>query len=171
MESTKKQRQIIKIAQRQLDIDDHTYRTMLMNEYQVDSCTKLTSSQAEHLIRQFETDGFVLTYKKAVPRQRIKRGKSVVRLVSKRELAKIRAVGCLIEWKYDDGYERWLKKRFGIEKVITSEQAFRVIEGLKGLLNSQMTRECGSDWMNQFHNDPGLMLYIKYHKGDERRKR
>jgi hypothetical protein len=54
----KKLIQKIKIAQKQLDIPDDQYRTMLDRMFHVDSCTKLGNDQALRLIRHFRDLGW-----------------------------------------------------------------------------------------------------------------
>lgn len=37
-------------------------------------------------------------------------------------------------WKLENGFELYIKKRFNINKVVTMDDAFVVINGLKGIL-------------------------------------
>lgn len=51
----------IKIAQQQLAMDDHTYRTMLKRLTGKDSCTKLTATELAIVLREMERLGFAPT--------------------------------------------------------------------------------------------------------------
>jgi len=188
----KKQIQLIKIAQKQLGIDDETYRVMLMKRFRVDSCTKLSFFQAGAFIdvlkkrgfrpvygqrakgreqrapvKQTKKTGFTGQARRGVPR---KKG-NVVGLVSRGELDKIDVLAGLIAWKFDDGLSRWMQKRLKIDKVRTAYDAWRTIEGLKKMFENKMKSRFGKSWWTLVYEDPGVMRYIEEHgaKGKERR--
>jgi len=51
-------------------------------------------------------------------------------------IARIDALGAQVAWKYADGFQRWLAKYVKTDKIRTSAQASRCIEGLKGMLKN-----------------------------------
>jgi len=89
---------------------------------------------------------------------------AVSRLVSPAELRKISALSGLIRWQYPDGLSRWIKQFYRIDKVKTSAQAFRVIEGLKQMFENRMQADYGPDWRTLQYSDPGIIEYIRRHR-------
>lgn len=166
MESTKKQRQLIKIAQKNLGLDDQIYREMLQAHFGVDSCTRLSRPQADRLIAMFKQRGFRVKKKisENPPRRRPRRAGNVVRLASAREQGKIAALRELIHWRIRDGFTAWLGARFSIERVRTAQDAWRVIEGLKNLFENQMQAEYGAHWLEHLPDDDGVRRYVAEHK-------
>lgn len=178
--STTRQRQLIKIAQRKLGIADEDYRGRLMEEFGVDSSTKLTSLQAARFIRILGGMGFRKTRqrkghggavegagkrKRPMPR----RSGNMIRLASAEELEKIDALAGLIAWKFDDGLSRWMQKRLAIDRVRTAMDAYRVIEGLKAMFENKMKARFGKDWYLRQFKEPGIypaevLRYIEEHK-------
>jgi len=170
--------QIIKIAQKELGMDDDTYRAMLLEQFKVSSCTQLTRMEATRLIERFEILGFETkkrtrrtgsSYSGWVRRRRPQRetgredGK-LVRLASFQELAKIDALAALIDWEYRDGLKRWMEKRLRIDRVRTSREAWLVKEGLKKMFEHRMEKLCGKDWWDKQFDDPKIMRFIEEHR-------
>lgn len=54
----------VKIAQKQLGMEDATYRELLHNSFRVESCTKLNTKQLAQLLGQLIALGFKPSYKK-----------------------------------------------------------------------------------------------------------
>lgn len=169
--SDKKQRQIIKIAQKQLCIDDEDYRDVMEDNFGVRSSTKLSKLQAAKFISIFKEKGFRTVRKwktQQDPRPRLHRprptGENVVCLPSAAQIQKINVLSSLIHWKYEDGLELWMKARLKIDKVRTAGNAHLVIEGLKKLFENQMKKEYGSIWWAGTYDDPAIMRYITEHK-------
>ncbi len=160
-----RQIRLIKIGQKQLGIDDGTYRAMLKDRFGVASCTKLSKLQAGAFINELREKGFRFVWKankrpgKPMPR----RSGNMVRLASQAQHEKIAAVARLIDWRIKDGLTRWLFKRFSIRRVKTAQDAFLVIEGLKKMFENQMKREHGPDWMERVWDDPEVDRYIREH--------
>jgi hypothetical protein len=169
--------QVIKIWQKQVGLDDDTYRQRLLDEYGVTSCTQMTFAQARHLIHAIVREGHVIPssggrkygsgYKKrparsrkaAVPRS----AENVVRMASKEELEKINALAGLIEWRAENGLVRWMQKRFGFERVRTAEGAWLVIEGLKKMFENKMKKDFGERWWITIHQDTAIEVFILEH--------
>ncbi len=145
-----KQLQLIHIAVAQLGLDDETYRSYMERSFKVRSSKDLSYDEATRLIDQFKKWGFRIKTKRTPcayicgPR---KPGaplpENVLVLVSPQQLLKIRHLVEDIHWKHFDGYQRWLKKYFGLDKIKYSLEASRVMEGLKGLWMTQNKCACG----------------------------
>lgn len=129
MSITKKQIQLIHIAKQQLSIDDDTYKELLAN-YNVTSSKDLTQFQAEHLLRHLRSKGFRIV---KTARNKAKIGGKTIKLASPAQLKLIEVLKSNIVWKVS--FESWLNKRMKIKNILTSKDAAKVIEGLKGMLN------------------------------------
>ena len=125
----KKQIQLIHIAKQQLNIDDDTYRELLQDKFKVSSSKDLSERSADSLLSLFKEKGFKVIKKKPV---RIKQGDKIVVLASSSQRALIDVLKSNIVWRVS--YDSWLKQRMKIKKVLTVNDARKVIEGLKGML-------------------------------------
>ena len=184
-----KQIQIIKMAQRDLGLDDATYRTILHEAYGVDSCLRLTADQADALIDRFQARGFAFkpNRKRTTARKQWTQGQwgggkqrpvgtprkepgKVVALATAAEIEKINAVASLVEWRFEDGLQRFLESRMGIKggKVRTAEEAYRAIEGLKKMFENAMKKAYGQDWWSLPFDEP-VEVYIREHAPAEYR--
>lgn len=129
MNANKKQLQIIHIAKNQMKLDDGTYRETLQYRYGVSSAKDLTWTQADALIDLFKTKGFSVKRKRtAIARA------GAVKLASVFQRELIEVLKANVVWHSNGGYASWLEKRMKIKKVVTAQEAFKVIEGLKGML-------------------------------------
>ncbi|MCF6265249.1 MAG: regulatory protein GemA [Desulfuromusa sp.] len=175
-----KQIQIIKIAQRQLNMDDESYRQILFDEFSAASCTQLTIDQGNQLIDIMKDKGFVPKFKKngwrsvaAHPGEKrtTKSGRNVISLASPKERAKLAAVAALIHWRVENGLELFLEKRVGIKsgKVRTAGEAYKAIEALKKMFENGMKKLHGPEWWIMQFDDERKMDYIKIHKPEEYR--
>ena len=173
----KKQITLIKIAQKQLGIDDGTYRDMLHCHFKVRSCTKLSYNQASLFIGVLKQKGFNIRRKRKSSAKRSPTNKglprkkgNVVRLASRGELDKIGVLTSLIHWRVKDGFTAWLGKRFSIARVRTAQEAYRVIEGLKKMFENQMKSQHGENWWESAcggFDDPWVKRYIEEHSTKE----
>ncbi len=172
----------IKMGQKQLGIDDETYRDILWTRYDgATSCLDLNFDQAKDLIEDFVSRGFVLVQpeskarkkrqKQSYPPRPPRGDKKVIALATKDEIDKVNAIAALIEWRVENGLERFLAARMGIKdgKVRTSRDAYLAIEGLKKLFENYMKKLHGPNWWIQRFDDPGIMTYIAEHKPAEYR--
>ncbi len=172
--STPKQRQLIKIMQRQIGIDDDAYRDLLEDRFKVRSSTKLSYLQAGIMIEDLKKKGPGVYKPGKRKSNRMKRhgafqaakasGKKIINLASIREIDKINKLADLIEWRVEGGLYGWMRKRFKINKVRTAQDAYLVIEGLKKLFENQMKKKHGSDWKNLNHEDPEVRKYLFEHR-------
>lgn len=128
----KKQLQLIHIAKNQLGLDDDTYIDTLQYRYNVSSSKDLTYNQASALIAMFIKNGFRIPKKRE--KTTIKKHNKVIRLATPTQYKLIEVLKKNIVWKYENGYELYIQKRFKIDKVISIDDAFKVINGLKGIL-------------------------------------
>ncbi len=127
----KKQLQLIHIAKNQLGLDDDTYRDTLQYRYSVSSSKELSYNQASNFIGFLSEKGFKLKKKRAL---KVKKSSNVIELATPRQHKLIEVLKKNIIWEYEDGYKLYIKKRLKIDKVITKEDAFKVINALKGIL-------------------------------------
>lgn len=171
-----KQIQIIKMAAKQLGLDDATYRDMLWERYRVRSCTALDRRQADDLIDDFQKKGFHLQSKRRpwppvrggtrAPRaQGTPREGKVVGLASRDELEKIAALADLITWRAENGLALFFEKRLGIAggRVRTAREAYLAIESLKKLFENGMKKQYGPDWWLRPFADTAISDYIARH--------
>lgn len=162
--STKKQRQLIGIGCGQLGIDKVTKAEMLLARYGKEHTTEIGKADADDFLKELAARGFKIVIRKPARRQRVSRGGGkTVSMVSPREIEKMTAVAGLIKWRVENGLDLWMKKRFGIDRVRTGDDAYRVIEGLKKMFENRMKKDCGPDWWMQIHEAPGVMTYIWEH--------
>ena len=110
------------------DIPEADYRARLRRLFDKDSCKDLTVSEGIRLIEDLRR------FRTPPPTYARERGDM---LVTERQRALIDALVSDIDWRRDDGYERWLAKYQGIEHVRTSKAAARVIRGLLAVKHSQ----------------------------------
>ena len=134
---TKAQVKAIHIAIARRGIDEDDYRDMLRTGWGVDTCKALTRRQASEFLRHL---GARLRNPPGSPRPRARPAaprqplpKGVTRLASPEQRQLIGELAGEVAWREADGYQGWLKKNQGIERVATTSQAARVIEGLKAL--------------------------------------
>jgi len=171
-----KQITVIKMAQRQLQIDDDTYRDMLEERFKVRSSTKLTFVQATEFIKELEGKGFTLLpgknqQVKPAPRSRppiSRKDGKLVGLATRGELEKVVQVAALIEWRSATGLEAFLETRMKIKggKVRTSADAYLAVEGLKKMFENGMKKAHGAAWWTGEYSEP-IMEYIRIHKPAE----
>jgi len=132
MRITDRQRVKIKIAQKQLGISDDDYRARL-GAWDAKSCKDLTSAQADELIMDFKRMG----WKPRRPKKKKPSGRKpipgVIYPISTGQRQRIAGLAAQIRWQYEDGFNRWCKKRFGFSEPLTSPQATKVIEALKAM--------------------------------------
>jgi phage gp16-like protein len=126
-----KQIKLIKMAQKDLKLDDNVYRTLLRDRFKAKSCTDLTYSQAAELIDQFIQWGFVIIGKKGKPAASAKDASR------KRQIDKIGALLTVGKrpWSYADALaKRICRNEDGqpIErlKFVPTAQLFKIIAAL-----------------------------------------
>jgi hypothetical protein len=135
--------QLIHIAKAQLGLSEDDYRQIIgaQTKGKKQSSKELTYFEADGLINYFKTLGFTVKshYNRGRKEARIARrgGKNVISLPSPEEMGMIEALKAKVHWRFEDGYERWLSKYMRIERVMTAPDAYRVIEGLKKLIQHQ----------------------------------
>jgi len=146
-----KQKTLIHLARTQLGMDEATYRAMLIARYHVTTSKDLSYGQAGELIDHLKSLGFKIkpvakpmcSYLCEPRKPGIPLPDNVVVLASPGQIAKLNHLIQGIKWRTVDGFARWLKKYYGIDKIKYSLDASRVMEGLKGLWKSQNGCKCG----------------------------
>ena len=129
-----------------LGIDDATYRERLQHGWGVRSCKELTRRQASELLR-----GLGLRLAQAPGSRpvaasspsRPARVPGVTRLPSPAQRRLIAELSREVDWREPDGYPLWLAGNMGLVRVASSDQAWRVIEGLKAIRRRQQRSEDG----------------------------
>jgi len=106
----KKQIQLIHVAKSKLGMDDEIYRELLAR-YKVSSSKKLTYRQATMVIDELKKKGFKL--KKSKNRPRTEKGTQI----SRYQLDLIQFLASQYPWKYEDGFQLWLKKQDKLAKI------------------------------------------------------
>lgn len=172
-----KQKQLIHILTHQLHMSRDEYELMIAGYRGAASSSQLTATEADQVIDDLLKKGAVITGKPKPAFSRRSRGAAgnnrgtgrseakdkVVHLVTAGEKEKIKAIAALVQWQLEDGYERWLKARFKLADVRTSGEAYRVIEGLKKMLDNQMKKAHGAGWWTIRFDDPEIEKYISLH--------
>jgi hypothetical protein len=149
--ASNKQKTLIHLAKAQLKLSEQQYRaTIRMRCGGKESAKDLTYDEAHTLIEHFKRLGFkVKTTRTAcsymcAPRKPVERlPDNVLHMVSPQQIAKIQHLIEDIHWNHVDGYARWLKKYYGLDRIKYSLEASRVMEGLKGLWKTQNKCACG----------------------------
>ncbi len=138
---TPAQIQAIHVALRSRGIDDGDYRAALREQFQVDTCKALTRRQASELLA---TLGQALPRPPGPARPRSRKpaptGPNVSRMISPAQRELITKLAGEIAWREPDGYPHWLRHNQRLERVSTSDQAARVITGLKAIRRRQDAR-------------------------------
>lgn len=123
MEITTKQIQLIKMACRDLEIDDDTYREILQERFRVRSSKELSYGQAGLLIDHFRSKGFKIKRKKnLLP----KADKNLHVLPTRDQLHLIAFLAGLYPWRTDEGFQRWLDKQADMKRISSSSQIMSV---------------------------------------------
>jgi hypothetical protein len=148
---------LIHIALNKLGLSDEAYRLILNQRYWVNSCLALSYDEATNLIKHFQEMGFKIITKRFRTSRNDKTAPNIIQLVSPQQLKLIEHLRADIRWHVQDGYFRWLKKWLKKDRITTGKEAFRVIEGLKGMLARQQRAritDTGTD--NGLHRDGGM---------------
>ena len=119
-------------------IQDREYRERLHTDYGAKSCKDLTRRQASELLRRLglplkRPPGTQAPRAPHPARSRTGTPSGVTRLPSAPQRQLIDQLAREIQWRVPGGYTLWLQKNMGLERVATTDQARRVIEGLKAI--------------------------------------
>ncbi len=142
-----KQIRIIHIAKKQLCLSDANYRAIIAGRSQgkKESSRELTYQEADAVINYMVHLGFRIKAKyvareQAAKHALLRKGRAAGNLfilASQEQLNMINALAGKIRWRFEDGFQRWMKKYIKIDMVRTDDEACKVIEGLKGMLVNQ----------------------------------
>ena len=136
----------IHVALSRRGIGDDVYRGILRERFDVDTCKALTRRQASDLLAAL---GRALPRPPGTqqPRPRPRRratAPNVRRMASPAQQQLIGQLALEVTWWTADGYRRWLQDNQGLERVSTSDQAARVIEGLKAIQRRRGAPKCAA---------------------------
>lgn len=144
------QRKLIHLAKTQLGLSEDEYQQAIGAQTHAKkwSSKDLTYVEADGLINYFKTLGFVIVRKYHSPdrgnfrrtrgdRPKGKAPHNVFFLPSIEQMEMVETLAGKVRWRFEDGYLRWLSKYMRIQRITTAEQASKVIEGLKKLLEHQ----------------------------------
>ena len=157
---------LIHIAKHQLNIEDDIYVDILQERYNVSSSTKLSKNEADNLLGFFKEKGFKSRKKKLS----ITKNGKIITLVKTPQLTLIEILKANIVWRNENGYQLWLQKRMKIKKIITMNDAQKVIEGLKGMIgidskiiiNRELPFSYNTDQVIASNTGKGLMWYYDF---------
>ena len=135
---TSAQVRAVHTAKSRAGIDDDTYRALLEDRYGVRSCTRLSRRQATDLLTKLGRPLPRPTRERKRRPDRLPEG--AVRLVTPAQRELIAELAGEIEWGAADGYEGWLQRSMGLDRVATSDQGARVIEGLLAIRRRRRVR-------------------------------
>ena len=128
MPASPQQIRTIHALKRQLDMDDGPYRDMIARHGQgVCSSKDLSRAEASKVIMEMANK---LHGAEAEP---VTTQGNVTALATPPQRALIGHLSAEINWYAHGSYDDWLRKNMGLDKIVTKEEASRVIEGLKGL--------------------------------------
>ncbi|MYA08541.1 MAG: DUF1018 domain-containing protein [Holophagales bacterium] len=135
---TKAQIRAIHTLKGQRGLDDDAYRDLLEGETGHRSSVHLNVREANRVLRALGIDR--KPGKRATPGPKKKPEPlppGVVRMATADQLRLIAELRSEIEWRHEDGYERWLRKNLGFDRVTASHHAVRVINGLLAMRRRQ----------------------------------
>ena len=127
---TSAQVRAIHVAIARQGIDDADYRARLRAGWGVQSSKALTRRQASQLLHELHVPMPVVTRRPAPPRPRRRGAAGAVRMASPEQRGLIAEIASEIHWREEHGFECWLRRNMGMERVSSSAQAARVIQGL-----------------------------------------
>ena len=132
---TPSQVRAIHVALSRQRIDDADYRARLRSGWGVTTSKALTRRQASELLEELRVPLPRPPGAKAErpPRPRRRAAPGTVVMVSPAQRRLIGEIAAEIDWRASDGYARWLRSSFGLERVSTSADAARVINGLRAM--------------------------------------
>lgn len=136
---TKAQIKAIHVALARQGIEDGIYRQKLRLMFGVDTCKTLNRKQATTLLKSLGLPAPKPARKARSRRATATRaqGDKIISLPTPAQTRFIADLRREIAWRQDDGYHCWLRRYLGIARIRTRAEAARVIEGLKGLKQSQ----------------------------------
>lgn len=125
----------IHAALRRNGIDDDEYRERLRAGWGAESCKELSRRQATDLLRSLgvplENPPAALREVRSPLQRPEPLPKNVLRLPTCAQRELIAELAGEIDWREANGFDRWLRRNQGLERIATSAQAVAVIEGLK----------------------------------------
>jgi hypothetical protein len=141
MPATPQQIRTIHTLKGQLRMDDEPYRDLIARHGQgVCSSKDLTRAEASKVIMEManklhgaEPAPAPAARKPRKKEEPITTHGNVTALATPPQRALIGHLAAEINWYAHGSYEDWLHKNMGLERIVTKEEASRVIEGLKGL--------------------------------------
>ncbi len=129
---TAKQIRIIKMAQRDLGMDDHAYRDMLHGQFGVDSCKALSADQATEMIDDLKRKGFELRVKGKPQNMDPRLAKGYPQASRARQLEKIEALLTVggKPWAYADALAMKICK-IKLVAWVPDDQLYKIITALR----------------------------------------
>lgn len=148
---TKPQIRAIRARQHKIGMDDPTYRALLDREFSATSTKDLDMTQGNRLMQiifgKINAQGQEKIPKSSKPRpirnRAAKDTSDKGKVVTLQTLLQRRLIAALtkeIVWRSAGGFDAWLSASLGIDRVVTSQQAAKAINGLKGLKKSTANR-------------------------------
>lgn len=169
---TPDQIRMIHTLARNLFIEEDLRRQMMAERFGVDTCKGLNRIEASMFIdelirksgREPKPAGRKNMRRRGGERARRALPANVIELATVRQLEKIDALRVLVDWRFDDGFERWLKARMRIDRVRTNHDAQKTIEGLKEMIKNQFKATHGHRWKSlDWDSRPEVQIFIWEH--------
>ena len=146
---TPQKQKLIHVAKRELCMDDDTYRLLLWNLFKKKSSKELSDFQVDQLISHFKKSGFKVRKTK---------------VCSIKLWRKINAMKPIVKWKQANGFDKWMRSKFGFAKPGSDKDAIKVIEGLKQMIDRQLEKDFGEGWLTMSYDKyPRIRTYMAYH--------
>lgn len=141
------QMRLVHLAKDRLGLTDEEYKEMLALYGGVRSSKELTPEGFFELMERFRELGFTPRGREpSGPRKGAPEGSGrFIEMVTRGQRAKIYELTVELGWADNPARLRgFMSKRFGIVRVLTKEQAIKVIEALKAMLSRQKDAGTGS---------------------------
>ena len=130
---TKAQVRSIHVALYRQGIDGATYRSILYERYGVETSKTLTRLQASDLLTRIGRPLLQAAAPRPTPPRPEPVPKGAPRLVTAEQRELIAKLSGEIGWREPKGYAQWLRANMGLERIATSAQGAKVIQGLKAI--------------------------------------
>lgn len=118
----------------ELYLSEDNLRDVVSQVTQERSISRLSLEQASKVIDLLE--GFLRKQKRATQAAKAKSG-NVIQIANKKQQAMIRILAGKVKWRYEDGFQRFLKTRLNMSAIKTNEDVTTVKKALENIIDCQ----------------------------------